>query len=1049
MTTKKSMHTRMPITFVKLLVVGGLVLGGFCMSAEALPVPTPEAICVPWQPSQPNIAHYTYDGAEVTLKGIARGAAVEYRWDFGDGESTDWAFIANPYNLEATHTYTGLAGQEFLATLYVREGDGRAQSQDIYRTKIHDSSDPADPEHLDVRINMAIDEGLWWLHKTMVHAVFGAGAPGYEQPYGYWNDANGYPLGATAVALDAFQLHGSKANGDYDGDPYVETVQKALNYLLYYTYAFNITAQPAGDPDTNGNGVGVVTNRSSSITDSRQTYLGGICMVTLASSGAPNRIAYVGREHVYGRSYADIVQDMVDFFAFGQCDTGWARGGWRYYANYDGDMSTAQWPPLGMMAAEANMGSTVPQWVRDELVLYLNASQTGTGTDDGGFRYDQWTTWYNCTKSAAGIICHEFLGTPLDDPRVERALGFLYRHWNDTSGTWDHTKLHGNTYGMYGVMKAMRLPEPDILRIVEYDYNAGQQTTNSFDWYYTPTGKHTQYQGLASYIVDTQQGDGSWDDVVGYNKLYDAFCTGWRILILLKGVTIIPPEAIICDCDEQEYDLNQDIHLDGSCSYHPLPTRSIVLYEWDFDYDEQAGFVTDAEGIQATIVGGYPQAGAHPTALRVTDDNPGYLGGSQTDIYVCNVDVHPPCHDPHAFAGGPYEGYPGQPITFDASASWDPDGEITLYEWDMDNDGLFGDADTNAFGQPSDAVGVSPQWTWDNEFTGVIGLKVTDSLCIDETGPRFDYDYTSVEVGNHSPVSDPNGPYFACPGDVIVLDGSGSYDPDPGDTITYAWDLDHNGEYIDSAEVRPEFAVAPEAGVVHAVCLKVTDSFGRYDIECTTVAAAELGEDCNSNGISDECDIASGFSQDCNFNEVPDECDIASGFSLDLDGDGIPDECLPPAPGPVPPPPPPGGNRVPDAADNACPDDDSDGVCNSHDNCLNTWNPFQEDTDRDGIGDACDNCPEVANPDQADSDDDGVGDACTPQEQPEEPAPIPPAETPTKPPGGEHHEEKPPAEQPLPTRPPGCGIFGGVGLIVLPLCLFAWIGMRSSSRRRR
>ena len=30
---------------------------------------------------------------------------------------------------------------------------------------------------------------------------------------------------------------------------------------------------------------------------------------------------------------------------------------------------------------------------------------------------------------------------------------------------------------------------------------------------------------------------GSWDDVVGYNQVTDAFCTGWRVLVLLKGVT--------------------------------------------------------------------------------------------------------------------------------------------------------------------------------------------------------------------------------------------------------------------------------------------------------------------------------------------------------------------------------------------------------------------------------------------------------------------------------------------------------------------------------
>ena len=77
---------------------------------------------------------------------------------------------------------------------------------------------------------MAIDEGLWWLHTNMIRATADPGPPGYEQAYGYW-DPSYYPLAATAVAVDAFQLHGSKANMDYDSDPYVETVQRGLNFV--------------------------------------------------------------------------------------------------------------------------------------------------------------------------------------------------------------------------------------------------------------------------------------------------------------------------------------------------------------------------------------------------------------------------------------------------------------------------------------------------------------------------------------------------------------------------------------------------------------------------------------------------------------------------------------------------------------------------------------------------------------------------------------------------------------------------------------------------
>jgi len=791
-----------------------------------------EAICVPWQPANPSIPHYTYSGASTTLKGIARGIdAAQYRWDYGDGSpAMDWTNIGNPYNLGATHTYTGSIGQLFIATLYVRDAM-LVEVQDTYPIRIYESSDLGNPAHMDVRINMAIDEGLWWLHTNMSRSTYGAGSPGYEQPYGYWNEPRyGFPLAATGAAVDAFQLHGSRANGDYNGNPYVETVQRALNYLLANAYSTTISAQPAGNPDTNGNGKGIWMNYTSGLTNSRQTYIGGICMLALASSGAPNRVAAVGRPDIVGRTYADIVQDMVDFFAWGQVDSGGGQGGWRYYANHSSsDLSTAQWPVLGMTAAEANMGSTVPQFVRDELILFLDYVQhTDCDGNNGAFGYSSDLNYPNVTKAGAGIICHEFLGTALTDPKIESAIGYIYRNWNNTGGDWTNARVLGNSYSMYAAMKAMRIPEPDILRVTDYDCGTGSQTAFSFDWYYTPTGQ--SQQGLASYLVGAQQGDGQWDDIGGPNYVFDAFSTGWGVLILLKGVAIIPPVALICNWDGLEYDMGQDINLDGSCSFHPDPALNIVLYEWDFDYD--GSFDVDATGMTPTITGGFPSEGYYPIALRVTDDNPPAKGGPQTSIHTATIWVHPPCHDPHADANGPYLGAIGEVITLDASGSWDPDTDSGLlsYAWDLDNDGNF-----------DDATGVNPTHSWPVPYVGVVSVKVSDDGCHvpdgDEHYKGWDVASAIVEIGNHPPVSVPGGPYSGGVGDTVLLDGSASYDLDVGDSIVlYEWDLDNDGNYDVTGATTTSLPIPPGGGTV---CLKVTDSFGLYDIACTIVAISD------------------------------------------------------------------------------------------------------------------------------------------------------------------------------------------------------------------
>ena len=59
---------------------------------------------------------------------------------------------------------------------------------------------------------------------------------------------------------------------------------------------------------------------------------------------------------------------------------------------------------------------------------------------------------------------------------------------------------------------------------------------------------------------------------------------------------------------------------------------------------------------------------------------------------------------------------------------------------------------------------------------------------------------------------------------TVQFDGSKSSDPDPGDSLTYAWDLDGDGQFDDSSAVAPQHTYAT-AGVVHAG-LRVTDENG-------------------------------------------------------------------------------------------------------------------------------------------------------------------------------------------------------------------------------
>ena len=69
-----------------------------------------------------------------------------------------------------------------------------------------------------------------------------------------------------------------------------------------------------------------------------------------------------------------------------------------------------------------------------------------------------------------------------------------------------------------------------------------------------------------------------------------------------------------------------------------------------------------------------------------------------------------------------------------------------------------------------------------------------------------------------------------------------------------------------------------------------------FEEDCDALGGTFLGDDttcsgldCNSNGVDDDCDIATGASSDCNDNGIPDDCEALD----DCDGDGTPDICDP------------------------------------------------------------------------------------------------------------------------------------------------------------
>jgi len=111
--------------------------------------------------------------------------------------------------------------------------------------------------------------------------------------------------------------------------------------------------------------------------------------------------------------------------------------------------------------------------------------------------------------------------------------------------------------------------------------------------------------------------------------------------------------------------------------------------------------------------------------------------GGDLDYYVDRVVIGGGlCNAaPVADAGGPYTTAEGTDAALDATGSSDPDGDLLIYEWDFDGDGVH-----------DDATGPNPSFTTvgqDGVFT--VEVKVTDPKGLSDT------DTTTVTVDNVAP----------------------------------------------------------------------------------------------------------------------------------------------------------------------------------------------------------------------------------------------------------------------------------------------------------
>lgn len=126
-------------------------------------------------------------------------------------------------------------------------------------------------------------------------------------------------------------------------------------------------------------------------------------------------------------------------------------------------------------------------------------------------------------------------------------------------------------------------------------------------------------------------------------------------------------------------------------------------------------------------------------------------------------------------------------------------------------------------------------------IAGDVTGKCGDTLI--STGDDDDHEASQVRfrilMSKSPPTAEAGGPYTTTEGTDVMLDGTGSTDPD-NDITSYAWDLDGDGACDDVAnDARPNFTAVGQDGIT-TVKLCVTDASGMTAEDTATVMVTNV-----------------------------------------------------------------------------------------------------------------------------------------------------------------------------------------------------------------
>ncbi len=415
-----------------------LFLVSAAASAQGLTV-----IPVPAVQLDASAPHFAYNGHATTFKAIARGGGgtYVYEWDFqGDGTYDFTATTTNRYDLSTRFTYPNQASDaRFFARVRVT-----SNAETVTATyPVHVFADvPTNPSlatarQLQVMRNVAIDDGLWFLHNQMVrtgdeaNSVTGAQASA-TLPTG------GYPF-LEAGILEALSRNERRVAfpGAYAGprpdpasnalrwatDPYAEDAMRMLNQTLNALTVYVI--DPADEANETGFYPAAVRVPIPGTDDGIGLGGGGnntgamsVPLQALATARLGGFVAQVGDSNrVLNKPLEVVVQQVVDAVVWAQNECG-VPGAWYYSPNSCTDLlgevgQATQDAAEALWMAEQFMGPNgviVPNRAKARLVSYIFQNSNACPTGGTGGSYANSGSACDFALSAAHVFALGWVG---------------------------------------------------------------------------------------------------------------------------------------------------------------------------------------------------------------------------------------------------------------------------------------------------------------------------------------------------------------------------------------------------------------------------------------------------------------------------------------------------------------------------------------------------------------------------------------------------------------------------------------------------------------